>query len=69
MMLRLNVMQILNEHKTRIQIYSNSLRSQSIQTPKSAVFDTSLLFTYASFGDTKPQGLDSFTMQQLSQAL
>lgn len=33
---------------TVIQMYSNSLRSPSIQTPKSAVTSTSLLFTNAS---------------------
>lgn len=39
---------------TVIQMYSNSLLSRSIQTPKSAVTDTSLLFTNAScFGNTQ----------------
>lgn len=39
---------------TVIQMYSNSLLSRSIQTPKSAVTNTSLLFTNAScFGNTQ----------------
>lgn len=38
-------------------MYSNSLQSQSIQTPKSAVTNTSLLFTNAScFRSTKKSG-------------
>lgn len=52
---------------TVIQMYSNSLLSQSIQTPNSAATNTSLLFTNASCcGNTESQGLASFTTQQFS---
>lgn len=53
---------LLNELKKKTittvkQMYSNSLQSQSIQTPKSAVTNTSLLFTNAScFRSTKKSG-------------
>lgn len=54
---------------TVLHMYSNSPLSQSVQTPKSAVINTSLLFTSASgFGNTQV-GLGLFHHATVSQMI